>query len=212
MRTAVYVDGFNLYYRALKNTPYKWLDLLALSKQMVGPRNEITLIRYFTARVKPNASKPDQHVHQDAYLRAIQAHIPCLTIHEGQFYRSTVRMPLANWRPDAGGPRTVEVIKTEEKGSDVNLAVHLVNDACESVFDVALVISNDSDLAEAIRVVRSKGLPVGVVNPMADPARRMNYELYSTASFRRRIEAKHLRAAQLPATFPELSVAKPSDW
>jgi len=30
MRTYVYVDGFNLYYSALKNTPYKWLDLRAL--------------------------------------------------------------------------------------------------------------------------------------------------------------------------------------
>src|SRR5690606_39894528 len=122
MRTAIYVDGFNLYYRALKNTPYKWLDLHALARQLVKPTNRITCIRYFTARVKPNRNKPDQHVHQDAYLKAIQSHIPCLKIHEGQFYRSTVRMPLAN---PVNGPRTVEVIKSEEKGSDVNLAVHL---------------------------------------------------------------------------------------
>lgn len=210
MRTAVYVDGFNLYYRALKGTPYRWLDLLALSQQMVRPTNQITRIRYFTARVKPNPLKPDQHVHQDAYLQAIQAHIPCLTIHEGHFYSNVVRMPLAN--PVSGGPRTVEVIKSEEKGSDVNLAVHLVNDACESAFDVALVISNDSDLAEAVRIARSKGKPVGVVNPIADPKRKMNFELYSAASFQRRIEAKHLKAAQLPEDFPAIGIRKPADW
>lgn len=121
MRTAVYVDGFNLYYRALKGTPYRWLDLLALSRQLVRPENQITLIRYFTARVRPNERKPDQHVRQDSYLKAIAAHIPCLTIHEGHYYQNNVRMPLAN--PVPGGPRTVEVIKSEEKGSDAGFYV-----------------------------------------------------------------------------------------
>jgi len=210
MRTAVYVDGFNLYYRALKDTPYRWVDLLALSKQLVQVRNEITLIRYFTARVKPNPTKPTQHVHQDAFIRASKAHIRCLEVHEGLFYRNKTRMPLAN--PPPRGAKTVEVIKTEEKGSDVNLAVHLVNDAWEGRFDVALVISNDSDLAEAIRIARSKGKPVGVANPTADLTKRMNAELYQAASFQRRIEAKHLRKAQMPEVFPDISVSKPAHW
>lgn len=210
MRTAVYVDGFNLYYRALKGTPFRWLDLLALSQQLVKPTNQITLIRYFTARVKPNKYKVDQHVRQDAYLNAISAHIPCLKIHEGHFYANIARMRLAN--PSVAGPRSVDVIKTEEKGSDVNLAVHLVNDAWENAFDVALVISNDSDLAEAIRIARTKGKPVGVVNPTADPAVKMNAVLHSAASFIRRIEAKHLKAAQLPVAFPAISVVKPARW
>lgn len=210
MRTSVYIDGFNLYYRALKGTRYRWLDLLALSRQLVKPTNEITQIRYFTARVKPNSYKTDQHVRQDAYLKAIAAHIPCLTIHEGHFYRNVVRMPLAH--PPARGARTVEVIKSEEKGSDVNLAVHLVNDACENTFDVAFVISNDSDLAEAIKIARSKGKPVGVANPIADTSVRMNGELHQVASFIRRIEEKHLRAAQLPDEFPAIGVTKPAKW
>tara|TARA_R110002072_G_scaffold29206_4_gene92759 strand:- start:564 stop:863 length:300 start_codon:yes stop_codon:yes gene_type:complete len=36
MRTCVYVDGFNLYYGALKRTPYKWLDLAALMAALPG--------------------------------------------------------------------------------------------------------------------------------------------------------------------------------
>lgn len=205
MRTAVYIDGFNLYYRALKGTPYRWLDLLALSKQMVKPENRI---RYFTARVRPNARKPDQHVRQDAYLQAIKAHIPCLTIHEGQYYQHTVKMPLVN--PSPGSPRMVDVIKSEEKGSDVNLAVYLLNDAWEHAFDVALVVSNDSDLAEAIRLARKQGRPIGVVNPSA--TNKMNYELHSAASFHRRIEHKHLKRALLPVTLPTIGVTKPVSW
>ncbi|WP_435013024.1 NYN domain-containing protein [Xanthomonas arboricola] len=208
MRTAIYVDGFNFYYRALKGTPYRWVDLLALSKQLVRPENEITLIRYFTARVKPYSSNPDQHVRQNSYLEAIKAQIPCLEIHEGQFYVSKTRMPIAS--PVPGGPRTIEVIKTEEKGSDCNLAAHLVHDACRSTFDVALVISNDSDLAEAIRLARLTGKPVGVANPTADTSKKMNFELYNAASFRRRIEAKHLKAAQMPDQVGE--ICKPHDW
>ncbi|RZZ82372.1 NYN domain-containing protein [Pseudoxanthomonas winnipegensis] len=208
MRTAIYVDGFNFYYRALKGTPYRWVDLHALATQLIKPTNQITLIRYFTARVKPHASKPDQHVRQDAYLTAIQEHIPCLKVHEGLFYSNKTRMPLAN--PQPGEPKTVEVIKTEEKGSDVNLAVHLVHDALTNAFDVALVISNDSDLAEAIRLARSTGKPVGVANPCADPNRKMTYQLYQAASFIRRIEAKHLKSSQLPD--PVGITHKPSKW
>ena len=79
-------------------------------------------------------------------------------------------MPLV--APPPGGPRTVEVIKTEEKGSDVNLATHLLADAFRHDCEAAVVITNDSDLAEPIRVVRHElGLPVGVVNP-GDPRRR----------------------------------------
>ncbi|WP_155742824.1 NYN domain-containing protein, partial [Xanthomonas graminis] len=107
-------------------------------------------------------------------------------------------------------PRTIEVIKTEEKGSDCNLAAHLVHDACRGAFDVALVISNDSDLAEAIRLARGTGRPVGVANPMAYTSRKMNYELYKAASFTRRIEAKHLKAAQMPNQVGQ--VFKPDAW
>ncbi|NLD36866.1 MAG: NYN domain-containing protein [Desulfatiglans sp.] len=41
MRTAIYVDGFNLYYRALKGTPYKWLDIKLLVSNLLQPQNKI---------------------------------------------------------------------------------------------------------------------------------------------------------------------------
>jgi len=30
LRTRVYIDGYNLYYGCLKNSPHKWLDVRAL--------------------------------------------------------------------------------------------------------------------------------------------------------------------------------------
>lgn len=114
--------------------------------------------------------------------------------------------------PILGVPRMVDVDKTEEKGSDVNLAVHLVNDAWADRFDVALVISNDSDLAEAISLARQRGKPVGVANPSSDPAIKMNYKLYEVASFKRRIEEKHLKASLLPDPIPKTTIRKPTGW
>jgi len=85
-RTAVYVDGFNLYHSLLKgNDSVKWLDLKALSGALLNQDNEITLIRYFTARVSNTPNDPRLALRQDVYLRALQAHIPELTVQEGQF-------------------------------------------------------------------------------------------------------------------------------
>ena len=73
-------------------------------------------------------------------------------------------MPLAE--PAPGGPRFAKVVRTEEKGSDVNIAAHLVNDAYKGAFDVAVLVTNESDLLEPIRLVRRElSLQVGILNP-----------------------------------------------
>ncbi len=63
MRTVVYVDGFNLYFRLLEKRPqFKWLDLKALAQRSLSPANQITGIRYYTARVSGNDTW--RHWHQ----------------------------------------------------------------------------------------------------------------------------------------------------
>ena len=59
MRTYVYIDGFNLYYGALKRTPYKWLDVKALFKSILRPENDILKIKYYVARVSARPDNPD---------------------------------------------------------------------------------------------------------------------------------------------------------
>jgi NYN domain len=64
------------------------------------------------------------------------------------------------------GQKTVKVYKTEEKGSDVNVATYLLLDAFKRNCDLAVVISNDSDLEAPIRaVMQDLGVPVGLLNP-----------------------------------------------
>lgn len=207
MRTNVYIDGFNLYYGCLKETPYRWLDLARFC-QLVLPKHSINRIRYFTATVQARPEDPQKPVRQQTYIRALQT-IPNLSIHYGRYLESVRRMPLA--KPPAGGPRTVEVIKTEEKGSDVNLATYLVLDGFDKDYEAAVIVSNDSDLVEPIRVVRSRlGLQVGVLNPQ----KNTSWALQRAATFYRGVRAGVLKASQFSPTLQDAhgTITKPTDW
>ncbi|MDE2720151.1 hypothetical protein [Candidatus Palauibacter polyketidifaciens] len=171
MRTRVYVDGFNLYYGALKDTAFKWLDPVKLAYQLLPGGYSVSKLKYFTARVSgiQDAGAPAR---QQAYVNAL-ATLPEVEVIWGTFFSKTIWRPLSNL-PVAGrrirtpnpvtmpagdhsvsGPtqtlpvgtyhqpakgkkrrrkRTrphpdavvTEVHTMEEKGSDVNLAVHLL--------------------------------------------------------------------------------------
>lgn len=207
MRIFVYVDGFNLYYRALKGTPYKWLNLDLLAKRLVRPDDMISLIRYFTARVKARAGDADAPRKQQLYLSALGT-VPNIEFHFGTFLSKTKRRPLADVPT-----RFVEVLDTEEKGSDVNLAVHLVNDAWSDHFDVALVLSQDTDLIEPLRMVsKGVGKPIGLI--WLD-GRRPDKGMANAATFVRHISRMDLVASQFPDQIDRSghpTIQKPKGW
>ncbi len=120
--TNVYVDGFNLYYGALRNSPYRWLNLETLC-QLLLPKNVIGQIKYFTALVSARPTDPHQPVRQQLYLRAL-ATLPKVSVHLGHFLTHDVTMALVV--PPGQPQKYAKVIKTEEKGSDVNLATHCI--------------------------------------------------------------------------------------
>ena len=208
-RTAVYVDGFNLYYAALKgNKEFKWLDLDRLANGLLQSHNKVVSIRYYTARVSSTPSDPDLPTRQDTYIRALQAHIPHLTCQFGQFKAETKTCKLAH---PIGGQQFADVWVREEKGSDVNLAVNLVNDAWADRFDVALIVSNDSDLAEALHLARAQGKIVGVASVANRPTRELNLN----CDFFKHIRRHNLKNSQLPdpvVTREGREIRKPDDW
>jgi len=213
MRTNVYIDGFNLYYGCLKGTPYKWLDLAAFCQaSFPPPRNHINRIRYFTAHVNARPNDPHQPIRQQTFLRALRT-IPHLSVHLGSYLEKPTRMPLHP--PPATGPKTVEVMKSEEKGSDVNIACYLLVDAFDDDYEAAVVISNDSDLAEPIRLVRKKfHKPVIVLHPCG-PGRTPSYELRKVASKSVKVDTSLLPACQFPGTITDAAgrtIHKPASW
>lgn len=210
MRTNFYIDAFNLYYGSLRGTPYKWLNLAAFCQRSF-PADQVHRIRYFTARVKPRPSDPQQPVRQNAYLRALGT-LPSVTIHYGHYLQKPVLMPYVT--PPAGGPATVLVLKSEEKGSDVNLATLLLIDAFDKDFEQAVVVSNDSDLALPIELVQKKfGLPVVVLFPCG-PGRKPSYHLSKVAAASPIISTANLAAAQFPPTLADSvgTIRKPRSW
>jgi len=163
----VYIDGFNLYYCAVKQTPYKWLNLLALCN-ILFPTVTINKIKYFSAKVKALKHDPSAPTRQDTYWRALKT-IPNLEIIKGNFVSWPKLLPQSPFAYVNGvnkPPQKVQVERAEEKGSDVNLAAYLVYDNCMKEADESIVISNDSDLVNAIELVTAKLIrSVTVVNP-----------------------------------------------
>jgi hypothetical protein len=195
MKTNFYVDGFNLYYRALQHSPYRWLDLRALFVQLF-PDNPANKIRYFTSHVSGSAN-PESPVRQQLYLRALGT-IPDLSCHYGKFHRNRVYRPLV--RPTTGSPTHVEVWDTKEKGSDVSLASMLLFDAHHEDFEAAIVVSNDSDLLLPVQlVVQEFKKPVGIL----DPAGKRSKSLYGVSSFYRHLHKSDLAASQFPNTMSD---------
>jgi len=205
----VYIDGFNLFYGALKGRPHlKWLDLAAFGRALLLPNQELHRVRYFTARVGGRAVDPHLPQRQDTYLRAV-ASLSEASVHEGYFQTKPARLPLAS--SPAHAPEIVEVLRTEEKGSDVNLATYLLLDAFREDAEVAVVVSDDYDLKEPLRIVGSAlGRTLGVASPRCNPRLGRAVE----ASFYRPVHEATLRECQLPATVETDggAISRPADW
>lgn len=218
----VYIDGFNLYNGALKGTAFKWLDLHAFSERLC-PGHQVTKVKFFSAQVDRRFDDPQQPVRQRLYWRAIRT-LPTVEIIEGHFKTRTPRLPeessvayiekeLRAGRSIAGlTPKFVQVRRSEEKGTDVNIATHLVHDAHLGRFDAAVLVSNDSDLAEAVRIVCNEiGKAVHIFRPSTI---HPNAKLQSVATSLKNIDVRHLSGCQLPASLRDGrgTFSKPATW
>jgi uncharacterized LabA/DUF88 family protein len=212
MRTYIYIDGFNFFYGAVKNTPYKWLNFKKLFESLLAPDHQILSIKYFTAIVTGKID-PDQPIRQKTFIRALKKYIPEISVYYGEFLSHNVFKPLAYpIEQNTFGKKIkfANIIKTEGKGSDVNLAVHLLNDAWRDHYDCAVVVSNDSDLAESLRLVKEQhNKKIGLITPgKTHPSR----ELLKYADFTKRVRKGVLGASQLPDPIPGTTIHKPAVW
>lgn len=228
LKAYVYIDGFNLFYGCLKKTNYKWLDI----DKLVGlyfPEYEIKKIKYFSASTKARKNDLDKPVRQRTYFRALET-LPNVEIILGTFLESEVKMyvperdnsgnrqeanvSLNNIRtklPLSGG-NVLIVKKTEEKGSDVNLGTHLIMDAYEKNSDIAIVVSNDSDLAQPIEfATKMPHLIVRLLNPYT----KTNFKLQKAVNHNiKTIRQAALQVSQFPEDMKDINgdFHKPNDW
>lgn len=221
IKTRIYLDGFNFYYGCVKNTPYKWLDIPQFIRLTLGEQYDIDKVLYFTARVRSFTPTDNAPERQDIYFRALRAMHPGLfEFHYGHFLTNN------KWMRRADNPKElIEVINTEEKGSDVNLAVHYLNDAWQDNFDCGIIVSNDSDMAEALKLTKEKfpHKKRGVIFPIdmdkqrelpKSDRKRVSKQLkrYVNANMVRTIRESTLKQSQLPDKIPDSNIYKPKDW
>jgi len=204
MKTNIYIDGFNFYYGCIKGTSYHWLDVGKMCRLLL-PKDQIHRIKYFTALVEARANDPDQPMRQKTFLRALQT-IPNLEIILGTFLSHEVNMPRS---PIGSG--YVKVIKTEEKGSDVNIATHLLMDGFRNDYELAVVVSNDSDLLMPIQIItREFKKPVGLLNPQ----KHTSVALLPHVQFVKKIRGTVLNNSLFPDVMSDKDgqFSKPEGW
>jgi uncharacterized LabA/DUF88 family protein len=235
-KTGIYIDGLNFYYGALRDTNYKWLNLEAFARLLV-PHDTISVIRYFTAPINARPGDPRITTRQSTYLRAVQT-LPNVSVHQGRFTSRVYSRALADSKIDhtslftphfrprvlysamwkdkvrrrAGDATTAKVIIDEEKGTDVNIGVHLLNDAARQLINKAIVVSNDSDLCEAIQLSKEFGVKIGILNPRM---RGTSKHLKAVASFEMPLRHDALAKCQFPPSIKDAKgkeISRPREW
>ena len=203
-RVTVYIDGLNLYQglRHRRWRRYYWLDLHRLSRKLVRAGQRLVAVRYFTAVVYPEPHDADKPRRQSTYLEAL-ATLPDLHIHYG--YHIVKRRRCSH----CGAIEQT----FEEKMTDVNMAVELLGDAQDDLFDTALVVSGDGDLAGPVRAISERYPAKRTV--VAFPPVRHSAGLRQAAGGFFTIGRNALRDSQFPDRVTKADgyvLTRPSGW
>lgn len=230
VKTAVYVDGYNLYYGRLRQTPYKWLDVVNLLGSIIRiqtPSATIEVVKYFTAPALARFASHglDSVSAQERYHRALSARHPNLKIILGTHSIDLDGTLLPAFRSGVPYDRSDRhrVWKLEEKKTDVNIAIEMYRDAIRGGFDQLVIVSNDSDAEPVLAAIREDcpTLAIGVVSPIPPKAsggkghRSVSASLSNWADWtRRHILDEELEQAQLPPRIPtrKKPIDKPPHW
>jgi uncharacterized LabA/DUF88 family protein len=199
-RVIVYVDGFNLYF-GLVNAgffQYKWLNIKSLATSLLKSGQELVQIKYFTSRV---SNDPDKQKRQTSYLEALEA--VGITIYYGHYQRNRVECY-----------RCGNIWATyNEKMTDVNIATQMLTDGYKDNYDMAMLISGDSDLVPPIRAIHDIFQNKRVF--VAFPPKRQNSSVALVAKGSLVIGRKKLADNQLPDKITKRDgfvLHKPKDW
>lgn len=204
IRTVAYVDGFNLYHAIhdLRQDHLKWVDLWALSLNFARPPDfDLLKVYYFSAYA---TWLPAPWARHRAYVSALRT-------------RGVVPL-MANFKKKSRSCKRCggSWVQHEEKESDVGLGAHLVNDAHRNLYDRALILSADSDLAAAIKLVAGE-FPAKEVRIVTPPGRYDSVELVRASGHAKasRIQPIHLERSLLPAVVVDaagVTINRPADY
>lgn len=199
-RVIAYIDGYNLYF-GLREKGWKrfyWINLHELAVQFLKPNQTLVKTKYFTTVVK---YPQDKRLRQHVFLEALQT-LPNFSIYYGHFLADPVTCR------QCGHTYTTH----HEKMTDVNISVELMKDAFQDRFDIAFLISPDSDLVSPVRTVRQL-FPMKKVISIFPPGR------FSMALKKTSTGVLHIGHVELSKSlFPDqvikdgVILARPASW
>lgn len=176
-RVCVFIDGANFYHQCRDNLGRTDVDFGAFAALVVGPARSLVRTYYYTCRLTPDHAE-DMRKAQEKFLGALD-HINYLEVRLGKLVRRETKCKVCN---------NVEE-KWMEKGVDMRLGVDMLAAAAKDMYDTAVLVSGDGDLAEAVRAVKEIGRHVEVA---AFPKNRA-YELVKAADVARDLTTAELK-------------------
>jgi uncharacterized LabA/DUF88 family protein len=195
-RVITYIDGYNLYFGLREkihvkdpqgNEPnlawrrYLWLDVVKLSESLLRPGQVLLRTKYFTSRVRGN---PESEKRQSLFLEATFA-LPNIKVYFGAFQPDKRRCESCG----------AVALHPQEKKTDVNIATQILRDAIQNNFDVAYLISGDSDQVPTISMTRNVFKKKVIV---VFPPKRASAELQGAANAVYRIGEAKFKVSLLP--------------
>lgn len=199
-KVMAFIDGFNLYHSIDDlqiNNHLKWLDIWKLCESSLNETEKLIAVKYFTAYTEWNRRKVARH---KIYIRALES--SGVEIVRGRFAKET--------KTDINTGNRVEIY--EEKETDINIAISLINHAVNDDYDQALVITADSDQVPTLEMVRNKfEKEIRLLIPM----NRRADELKRNATFHETLSVSKLESCLFPDTVQldgDNQITKPENW
>lgn len=168
-KVTIYIDGYNFFYslkRSFSGKKYFWLNYKKLIRNILPDDCRIEHVKYFTAYAPWDEEGMPKH---KAYVRALQKFWHQIIEWRYQNISKTFKKiihpvskiafepelrKLESYTKDGFTPVLLEYSTYEEKKTDVNMAIHIVADGLSDEYDIAYILSGDSDIVPAIEMVK----------------------------------------------------------
>jgi uncharacterized LabA/DUF88 family protein len=176
----------------------KWLDVKKLMMSFLDSNQELIAVKFFTSRLTHDFAK---EARQSTYLDALA--FTGVNLVFGSYHNKTIECYQCNHK----------WMTPTEKMTDVNLATHLLMDAHLNAYDVAFVVSGDTDFAPCVEAVNESFEEKSVV--MLFPPFRENDSLEEEARSSQLITKEKLIECQLPMQLlgeAGIEIHKPAGW
>lgn len=202
LRVKVYVDGFNFYYgmKSKNWKKYYWLDIVKYFELSLKDNQELISVNYYSATPLKAKDKADK---QDLWFSANN---------ESQKFRLILGRYMKKNMTCFGCGCAIQTF--EEKESDVHLGVDIISDAYENSFDIAIIVSADSDMIPVVNKLKELDKQFFIYFPPGRHSSNLEACCRSRPTQMDRYE-KRFKQSQFPdtITLPSgVSLTKPQDW